>query len=133
MIPGTFDFTIVRGTTTPLVVQFQAPIVGYDPPEFAPVPFTDVHLTITKVGAGDSTAPLVRKKLSDSDPRFYISDPETGEVTWKPTPAESRALVKSTDGSTPKNYYEFEHWNGPEQTVYLIGLITAIGGANDDV
>jgi hypothetical protein len=134
MIPGEYNYTIVRGTTSPLVVKFQSPVdPNAVPVVYEAIPFTDVHLTITKVNAKDTDTVLVRKKLSDVDARFFVSDAPTGEITWMPTPAESRALLRSKEGDEAKNYYEFELWNVNEQTVYLTGLITAIGGVNDDV
>lgn len=130
MIPGTYDFTVVRGTTPPFVIQLQAPALPeYDPPEFEAIPFTDVHLTIAPGGGGT----IYRKKLSDNDARFFVSDADLGEITWLPTPAETRALSESKPGAPGKNKYELELWNGTEQAVYLIGTISAIGGINDDV
>lgn len=129
MIPGIHNYTIVRGTTAAFVVQLQAPEdLEYDPPVLIPIPFTDVHLSI-KPGSGA----VFIKKLSDDDPRFYVSNEYEGEITWLPTPAESRSLVESKDGAPGKNKYELEVWNGSEQEVYLTGTITAIGGINDDV
>lgn len=130
MIPGTYDYTVVRGTTSPLVVQLQAPEdLAYDPPVFIPIPFTDVHLSVQPGGGGT----VILKKLSDNDPRFFVSNEYEGEVTWLPTPAETRALAESKNGAPGKNKYELELWNGTEQEVFLIGTITAIGGINDDV
>lgn len=130
MTPGTYDFTIVRGTTSPFVVQLQAPEdVDYDPPTFIPIPFDDVQLSIQPGGGGTK----IVKKLSDDDPRFYISNEYEGEITWLPTPAESRSLAVSKPGAPGKNSYELEIRNGSEQEVYLFGVIAAIGGINEDV
>jgi hypothetical protein len=130
MIPGTHDFTVVRGTTSPFIVQLQAPEdLNYDPPVFIPIPFTDVHLTIAPGGGGT----IYRKKLSDNDVRFFVSNEYEGEITWLPTPDETRQLAESKNGAAGKNHYELEIWNGTEQEVFLIGTITAIGGINDDV
>jgi hypothetical protein len=128
MIPGQYDYTVVRGTTPPLVVQLLAPDPN-DPNTLIPIPFTDVHLSIQPGPAGT----IFRKKLSDDDPRFYVSNEYEGEITWLPTPAETRSLQESKNGAAGKNKYELEVWDGTEQLVYLQGTITAIGGINDDV
>lgn len=115
MIPATYDFTMVRGTTSPFVFRLQSG----DPPE--PIPLTDIHISIY-----NRSTQLVRKKLSDAD-GLALTDALSGEYTWTPTPAETRALKEGA-----KNSYEVEVWNGSSQLVYLIGTITGLGGLNDD-
>jgi hypothetical protein len=117
--PGTYDFTIYRGTTDPLSFR----ISNTD----GIIPFTDIQLTISNIKATESADPLVRKKLSDDDPGF-ISDDYSGTITWIPTPAESRLIPVGA-----KAKYEVELRNGTSQLIYLIGTITGAGGINADV
>jgi len=115
MIPATYNFTIVRGSTTPFV--FRLLQGGVSPP--TPIAYDDVRLSVGKEGAT-----LYRKTLEDAT--LTESDPLIGEITWTPTPAETRQISKRG------TYYEVEIRMGSSEEVYLRGTITGIGGANDD-
>jgi hypothetical protein len=117
--PGTFDFTIYRGTTDPFLFRISN--------DDGTIPFTDIQLTISLKTDNEGAAPIVRKKLTDDDPNFDVDD-YSGIVTWIPTPAESRAIPVGD-----KAKYEVELRNGTSQLIYLIGEITALGGINADV
>lgn len=116
MIPATYNWSIVRGTTSPFTVRLQAG----DP--LAAIPFTDVRLSITNL---KGTSFIMRPSISDG--RLNLLDVNTSEITWIPTPAESRAIPVGI-----KAKYELEVWNGDSEIVYMMGTIEGVGGINDD-
>jgi hypothetical protein len=124
MTPGVFDFTLVRGSTTPFKVRLRAKPVGWvEGDDYVNIPFDMVHLTVTEKRKPNLL--IFRKVLGESG--FAITDALTAEITWTPTPVESRSLLVGA-----KNIYELEVRNGSSQEVYLEGTITGHGGINDD-
>lgn len=121
MTPGTHDFSIVRGTTQPLVFRLKLSD-GADPPVLTNMPFDDVIITIQPKNGTKIVA-----KISEADPAFEVSDVGENEITFTPTPAQSRAYPLGD-----KTTYEVEVRDGASQLVYLIGTITATGGINID-
>lgn len=116
MKPGTYDFVLFRGTTTPLVVQ----LLEVDENDVeTPVPFDDVRLSVY-----DGDTLLFRKSLGDG---IEVTDSGQSEVTWTPTVAESRSIPLG-----PVAKYELEVRDGSSQRVFLTGTITGSGGLNDD-
>jgi hypothetical protein len=120
--PGILDFNWVRGTTTPLIVGMVIDSV--------PVPYDDVRLSVYN---GSTLA--FRLTLEDHEG----TGPGTVEITapgvfkFTPTAAQTRSLKQSkTDGSPGKSSYEVEIRNGELEDVYLMGVISGIGGLNDD-
>jgi hypothetical protein len=63
---------------------------------------------------------------------IVISDPANGEITFRPTAAQTRGLTESKPDAVGKNKYEVELRNGTDEEVYVYGTIAAIGGLNDD-
>lgn len=116
MIPGTYDFGLVRGSTSPFVVRLKvgSPLVS--------MVFTDVQLSIYK-----GSTLLIRKKVSDALAGFSVTNSGEAEITWTPTPVESRLIPTGA-----KAKYELEVRNGASQEVVLVGTITGIGGLNAD-
>lgn len=114
--PATFDFTWVRGTNVPLRLTFARNGV--------PIPFDDVRMSVAK-----GTTFLFRMGLGVGG---EITNPATGEVTFTPTPDQTRMLSESKPGQPAKNNYEVELRDGDSEQVYLIGNITGLGGRNDD-
>lgn len=112
--PAVYNFVWVRGSTSPLILQFQKDGVGMD--------FDRVELTIFKNDG----------KLLAFREDFEIVDADTGEVKFTPTPAQTRLLTESQPGEKGRNRYEVELRKGSDQFVYLLGTIAAIGGLNDD-
>jgi hypothetical protein len=122
ILPAVQNMTIARGTTEPFVWRFQSAPDPNNLTVLEPVPFTDVHLTFNK-----RSTLLFRKKLSEAN-GLSVTDALTGEVTWEPTPAETKNIPRGE----AKSRYELEVWNGPKQTLWLMGDVTGIGGDNDD-
>lgn len=121
MTPGRHDFEIVRGTTQPLVFRLKVSDGG-DPPVLTNMPFDDVVLTIQP-----KNATKIIVKLSDANPRFFVSNSGEAEITFRPTAAQSRTypLGDKTD-------YEVEVRKSGNEDVYLVGTITGTGGVNID-
>lgn len=121
---GTYNFLWVRGTTAPLIVSFKIDDV--------PLPFDDVRLSVYK-GKGKTLA--FRLSLVDDGGvgpgTVQIDSP--GVIRFTPTAAQTRGLDETAnDGSEGKNRYEVELRNGLDEEVYLMGVIAAVGGINDD-
>lgn len=123
MTPGRYDFQIVRGTTSPFIFRLKNDDGAGN---LTPMVFEDVRLSIAI-----PDAPIVRTLV---DGGLEETDPAEGEITWTPTPAESRSLPEGVPVR-----YEVEVWNsdsnesdGSDQQVYLTGFITGVGGQNDD-
>lgn len=116
--PKRYDFEWVRGTTSP----FQVRITAND----EALPFDDMRLTVY---AGNS---LAFKLSTLEDPEQALVDGVTKQVSFVPTPAQTRSMTKTGTGVEGKNSYEVElRYQGSEE-VYLMGVIAAIGGLNDD-
>jgi hypothetical protein len=120
--PGTYDFSIVRGTTQPLIFQLKVSD-GATPPVLTNMVFDDVIITIQPKNGTKIVA-----KISEAQPRFAVTDALENELTFTPTPAETRTYPAGA-----KTTYEVEVRDGTSQMVYLTGTITATGGINIDV
>lgn len=125
MTPGTYDFSIVLGTTTPFRVRFKNSD-GAEPPVLTNIDFDSAHLSIYN-GTKPVADKLILRLETGVDAEFVISDALEAEVTWTPTPEQSRLIPVGE-----KAHYELEIRNGASQEVYLMGTITGIGGLNDD-
>jgi hypothetical protein len=119
--PGTYDFSIVRGTTQPLIIQLKVSD-GATPPVLTNMLFDDVIITIQPKNGTKIVA-----KISEAAPRFAVTDALENELTFTPTAAESRTYPLGA-----KTTYEVEVRDGASQMVYLTGTITATGGINID-
>lgn len=117
MTPGFHDFDLVRGSTSPFVFELFA--VG-DADSEIPMVFDEVQLTVASNGG----TVLFTKKLSTGG---LTQNSEGNEITWTPTPAESRSLEAG-----PKQKYEVEVRVQDSQEVWLMGTITGLGGINND-
>ena len=128
MIPATHDFSVVRGTSGPtqgLKVRLKANTGTEEVPVLVNVSFEDVRLSIYQ-----RSTLLFRGSVSSG--HLIVTDVAEAEITWIPTPDETRLIPFTKDGATPKARYELEVWNAGTQLVYLLGKITGIGGINDD-
>jgi hypothetical protein len=115
MTPGQYDFAMVRGTTSPFVFRLkQDDGTG----NLVPLPYDDVRLSI------GFTTTLVE---SIANGGLVETDAAEGEITWNPTPEETRQLP--VNGAVK---YEVEIRKNGGQEVYLMGSITGLGGLNDD-
>lgn len=125
MTPLQRDITVVRGNSGPkagLIFRLQAG----DPLE--PIPYEDIRLSVyDKRG----TTEIVRATLGNGG--IVVLDIPTGTLAWSPTADETRAIPKSSDGTTPKATYELEVWNGGQELTYMMGGVIALGGINDDI
>jgi hypothetical protein len=89
--------------------------------------FDDVRLSVYK-----DNGRTLAFRVSTLEGTMILTDPAISQITFTPTPEQTRSLTESRIGGDPKNRYELEvRHNGSEQ-VYLLGRITAIGGLNDD-
>lgn len=122
MTPGVHDFTIVRGTTQTLVFRLKLSDGG-SPPVLTNMPFDDVIISIQP-----KNGTLINHAISDAYAGFFVSSAPDNEITWRPTPSESRSFPVGA-----KTTYEVEVRDGLDQLVYLTGTITASGGLNPDV
>lgn len=113
--PSVYDFTWVRGTNVP--VRFTFTING------VAVPYDDVRMTVS---AGKNF--LFRMSIADGGGETTAS----GQVTFTPTPEQTRLLKESKLGETGKNNYEVELRDGASEKVYIMGTIIGLGGRNDD-
>jgi hypothetical protein len=122
--PKVFDFTWVRGSTTPLRLSFKIDGVA--------IPHTDIRLSVSKA---NGKTPAFLLSLAD-DPGIgpgKVNEITPGVFDFMPTAAQTRSLTPSAnDGSPGKNKYEVEIRNGQEENIYLLGTIAGIGGINDD-
>lgn len=117
MQPGIYDFTIVRGTTTPFEFQLKTVDVNGNETNLF---FDDVRLSVSSGGVL-----LFRKTLVDGG--LVVSDPAEAQIKWTPTTAESRQIPLGA-----LTTYEVEIRFESAQDVYLTGTITGVGGLNDD-
>jgi hypothetical protein len=117
--PQVYDFTWVRGSTSPLVLRFKQNNVA--------IPFDDVRVSVY-----NSMGRTLAFRVSIATGEVIHSDIPNGEVTFTPTSVQTRSLTESELGDTGKNEYEVEVRNGASSEVYLCGTIAAVGGLNDD-
>jgi hypothetical protein len=121
VVPKPYDFSWVRGTNSPFQVRILAP---GDPETSDPLPFDDMRLSVF---AGSNLA--FRLSTLDTPTQALVNN-TTKQVSFIPTPEQTRMLIQTKDGALPK--YEVELRNGESEEVYLMGNITGIGGINDD-
>jgi len=126
MTPATFDFDVVRGSAGPtqgLTLNLRTKNLDN---ELVPMLFDDVRLSIydKTVDKADREL-LVRATFVDGG--IQETDSYQGQVSWIPTTEETRALKIGA-----KNHYELEVRTGTDEIIYLLGVITGIGGLNDD-
>jgi hypothetical protein len=121
---GVYDFLWVRGTTAPLIVSFKIDDV--------PLPFDDVRLSVYK-NKGKTLAFRMSLANDAGTGPGKVSIDSPGVIRFTPTAAQTRGLDETpNDGTEGKNRYEVELRNGPDEEVYLLGKIAAVGGINDD-
>lgn len=124
MLPATYDFTWVRGSTTPLRLTFMVAGVA--------IPYDDIRLSVFKGKVLAFRQSLLIDGASSGLPGT-VKENATGDVSFIPTAAQTRSLTQTAnDGSIGKNSYEVEVRNGADEEIYLLGTIAAIGGLNDD-
>jgi hypothetical protein len=120
MLPATYDFTVVRGTSGPtqgLTVRLKAQSGNV----LVNIPYQDVRLSIYL-----RKVLLLRATLSGG--QLVESNLAEAEINWPMTVDISRQIPLGAKAS-----YELEVWNAGTQIVYMIGTITGLGGLNDDV
>jgi hypothetical protein len=120
MIPATYNFSVVRGTSGPtqgLVFRLKAT----DGLNLVNIPYEDVRLSIYK-----KKTLLLRATLSGGE--IVENDIAEAELAWVPTTDDTRVIPVGVN----KCQYELEVWNAGTQVVYMLGSITGIGGINDD-
>lgn len=125
MLPATYNFTVVRGTAglgKGLIVRLKT----QDGQVLNNMPYQDVRLSIYN----DKKTQLLMR-LAVSDGGLLETNPGESEVAWVPTTEQTRLIPISDKGRTA--YYELEIWNGlDDESVYMLGNITGLGGVNDD-
>lgn len=117
--PGIFNWQWVRGTTTPVIFTFSK--------NGSPVEFDDVRLTVFRKRGRE-----LAFRVSTLEGTMSVTNPATSEVTFTPTPEQTRGLTQSRLDQEALNTYEIEIRNNGSEQVYLMGSIKAIGGINDD-
>jgi hypothetical protein len=120
---GTYDFMWVRGTTAPFVVQMVINSV--------PIALDDIRLTVFKSG-GKTLAFRISLAANNVAGPGGVQETAPGIFTFTPTAAQTRSLTETARGAPGKNTYEVEVRNGTSENVYLLGVISAVGGINDD-
>jgi hypothetical protein len=121
MIPATYNFSVVRGSAGPtqgLRVRLKARL---DENTLENIPFEDIRLSIYQ-----RNVKILRATLANG--QMVVSDPSEAEVTWQPTAAETRLIPVGT-----KARYELEIRQGTNESIYMMGTLTGIGGINDDI
>lgn len=124
---GICDIFWIRGTTAPFIMTYTQNGV--------PLDFDDARLSVFDK---TTNALLWRLTLADNPgtgPGTVTKDLITSRITFHPTAEQTRALIASKVGTAKdkgKNRYEVELRSGAEENVYLMGIICAIGGLNDD-
>lgn len=117
MLPANYDFTILRGTSGPT----QGLQVYLADSSLQPVAFDEARLSLwTKTG-------LLARFSTNTPGTFTITSVSSSQLTWAPTPAETRAIPLGS-----KVTYELELRTNTIELVYLQGGITGQGGLNDD-
>ena len=126
MTPATYNFDVVRGSSgqiNGLVVRLKTKDAN---DVLVNMQFDDVRLSIYDKDVKSSTKQLLVRATFENG-QMQITDEYEGEVSWIPTAEETRLLKIGA-----KNHYELEVRNGLEEVVYLLGVITGVGGLNDD-
>jgi len=124
MTPATYDFTWVRGSTTPLRLSFMVDNVA--------IPYDDIRLSVYKGKTLAFRLSITQDLDTTGNPGTVLQN-APGDVSFIPTSFQTRSLTQTpNDGTTGKNSYEVEVRNGLDEQVYLLGTIAAIGGLNDD-
>jgi hypothetical protein len=91
-----------------------------------PIPFDDVRLSVfAKADTPEKGTELFRVSLSDGG--LVETEEYTGEISWFSTSIDTRKLLVGD-----KNYFEIEVREEANEQVYVRGVITGIGGLNDD-
>lgn len=122
---ATYDFTWIRGTTTPFIVQMAT---GTPP---VPIALDDIRLSVYKDNGKNLAFRLTLVDNPGTLPgQVYEATP--GVFVFTPTAAQTRLLTKTAEGAVGKNRYEVEVRLDEQEDVYLLGTIAAIGGINDD-
>lgn len=117
MTPQTFDIAWTRGTTETYVVKFQR--------NGAALSFSDARFTV-------NSGKKFLFRLSILEGGVEHTDVENGEITIRPSAAQTRMLAQTKEDGVARNQYEIELRNGAEEKVYLMGTISGVGGINDD-
>lgn len=130
MIPATYNFSVVRGSAGPsqgLTLRLKNNTGTAEAPVLENMDFDDVRLSIyDKPVASAAKALIVRPTIDTGE--IVVTNPGEAEVSWVPTAEDTRKLLIG-----PKNYYELEVRSSNDEIVYLLGVITGIGGLNDDI
>jgi hypothetical protein len=122
---GTYDFTWVRGTTSPLTMSFKINDVA--------IPYDDVRLSVYAGAVLAFKLTLVDNPGSGPGKVSEVGGSGSGVITFQPTAAQTRGLLLTkVPGSGGKNTYEVEIRDGSNEDVFIMGTIEAIGGLNDD-
>lgn len=123
MLPGTYNFSVVRGQVatmreqSPLVLRFK--LFG------EPLVFENAILSVYTKSNEIKGALIFRTDVLTG--KLIMTDEYAAEIAWFCTAAQTRALKVGA-----KNFYEVEvRYNGNE-VPYLAGTITGVGGINDD-
>lgn len=118
MLPANYDFTIVRGTSG----ANQGFVAYIADSSLVPLSFDDARLSIW-----NKDELIMRLSTLDGTQGFTVTDVGSSQVTWAPSPAQSRQIPLGS-----KATYELEVRANSTEVVYLQGGITGIGGLNDD-
>ena len=118
MRPGTYDFTVRRGGSTPLAIRLKTEDANGIR---TPLDFAGSTFVLTVVWPEGS----LRKSSADAG---LTLDPANGEIVWRPLPAETRLIP---EGRIAR--YEWERrLPGGRQSIVLAGHLIGQGGINDD-
>jgi hypothetical protein len=120
---ATYDFSWIRGTTTPLIVGMKIDNV--------PIELDDIRLSVFHKNGKSLAFRITLVDNEGTDPGS-VHESTPGVFTFTPTAAQTRLLDESKDGAAAKNRYEIETRLGMAEDVRMIGKITGIGGINDD-
>jgi hypothetical protein len=126
MTPATYNFDVVRGSSgqvNGLTVRLKTQDADGN---LINMVFDDVRLSIYDKDVKSTTKTLLLRATFENG-QMQFSDEYAAEVAWVPTAEETRSLKIGA-----KNHYELEVRNGPEEVVYMLGVITGVGGLNDD-
>lgn len=115
----------VRGTTPAFRFSFTKTVDGVT----TPVVFDDARFSLW-TGARKGGALLCRYTVPTGE--VAITDPDTGTIDFTMRADDTRACVASDIGAEGKNRYEIELRAGADERVYILGIVAAVGGANDD-
>ncbi len=118
MKPGTYDFTVRRGGSTPLAIRLKTEDANG---VRTPLDLAGSTFVLTVVWPEGS----LRKSSADGG---LTLDPANGEIVWQPVPAETRLIPEGRIAQ-----YEWERrLPGGRQSIVLAGHLIGQGGINDD-